>query len=110
MSVTSLRRIGLLVLALLASCGGELPGIAIPDNQAERYHSASAAGAPIDAVIRDRGIQPPDQSSPVPLLEQVRRELAKSDPDGAFAGATYDLTRGNRLTVTEAGGRSQVPS
>jgi phosphatidylserine/phosphatidylglycerophosphate/cardiolipin synthase-like enzyme len=99
MSVTSLRRIGLLVLALLASCGGELPGIAIPDNQAERYHSASAAGAPIDAVIRDRGIQPPDQSSPVPLLEQVRRELAKSDPDGAFAGATYDLTRGNRLTA-----------
>jgi phosphatidylserine/phosphatidylglycerophosphate/cardiolipin synthase-like enzyme len=99
MSVTSVRRIGLLALALLASCSGDLPGVAIPDNQAERYHSASAAGAPIGAVIRDRGIRAPDQASPVPVLEQVRRELAKSDPDGAFAGATYELTRGNRLAA-----------
>ena len=97
MSVISVRRIGLLVLALLTSCSGDLPGIAIPDNQAERYYSASGAAAPISRVIRDRGIQPPDQASSVPLLEQLRRELAKSDPDGAFAGATYDLTRGNRL-------------
>jgi phosphatidylserine/phosphatidylglycerophosphate/cardiolipin synthase-like enzyme len=99
MSVISVRRIGLLVLAMLTSCSGDLPGIAIPDNQAERYYSASGAAAPITGVIRDRGIQPPDQASSVPLLEQLRRELAKSDPDGAFAGATYDLTRGNRLTA-----------
>jgi phosphatidylserine/phosphatidylglycerophosphate/cardiolipin synthase-like enzyme len=101
MSVISARRIGLPVLALLASCGGDLPGIAIPDNQAERYYSVpgAAAAAPISRVIRDRGIRPPDQASPVPLLEQVRRELAKSDPNGAFAGTTYDLTRGNRLAA-----------
>jgi phosphatidylserine/phosphatidylglycerophosphate/cardiolipin synthase-like enzyme len=98
MSVTSVRCIGFVVLALLASCSGDLPGIAIPDNQAERYYSASAAGAPISAVMRDRGIRPPDQAAALPILEQVRRELAKSDPDGAFAGVTYDLTRGNRLT------------
>lgn len=99
MSVTLVRRIGLPVLALLASCSGDLPGIAIPDNQAERYYSASGSAAPISSVIRDRGIRPPDQASSVPLLEQLRHEIAKSDPNGAFAGATYDLTRGNRLAA-----------
>ncbi len=28
----------------------------------------------------------------MPLLEQLRREVAKSDPTGAYAGITYDLT------------------
>ncbi len=97
MSVPSARRIGSLLLALLASCSGELPGIAIPDNLAERYHSASAAGVATTAVMRERDIRPPDPASPLPVLEQVRRELAKSDPAGAFAGVTYDLTSGNRL-------------
>jgi phosphatidylserine/phosphatidylglycerophosphate/cardiolipin synthase-like enzyme len=100
MSVTfprARRRLANFVLfGLLASCTGELPNSAIPANQAERDYSLSAT-TPIAAVIRERDIKTPDQSSPVPLLEQLRRELAKSDPSGAFAGITYDLSAGNTL-------------
>ena len=100
MSVTfprAARRLANLVLfGLLVSCTGELPNSAIPANQAERYYSLSAT-TPIVALIRERDIKTPDESSPVPLLEQLRRELAKSDPSGAFAGITYDLSAGNTL-------------
>ena len=48
-------------------------------------------------VIRDRGIKVPDITSTVPLLDQLGPELAKSDPGGAYAGITYDLTSGNTL-------------
>ena len=86
----------LVLFGLVVSCTGELPNSAIPANQAERYDSLSAT-TPIVALIRERDIKTPDESSPVPLLEQLRRELAKSDPTGAFAGITYDLTGGNTL-------------
>jgi hypothetical protein len=90
------RLANLVLFGLLASCTGELPNSAIPANQAERYFSLSAT-TPIVALIRERDIKTPDESSPVPLLDQLRRELAKSDPSGAFAGITYDLTGGNTL-------------
>ncbi len=48
--------------------------------------------------MRDRDIRPLDLSMPDPL-QQLQRELAKSDPAGGFAGITYDLTRGNILVV-----------
>ena len=51
----------------------------------------------VATVIRDRGIRSPDLASAVPLLEQLRDALAKSDPSGAYAGITYDLTYGNEL-------------
>jgi phosphatidylserine/phosphatidylglycerophosphate/cardiolipin synthase-like enzyme len=98
----SLRPLILVVLAILptivlASCGGNLPNSAVSRHLAGRYAGALTDSTAVATVIRDRGIRPPDRSSAVPLLEQLRAELAKSDPGGAYAGITYDLTQGNRL-------------
>jgi phosphatidylserine/phosphatidylglycerophosphate/cardiolipin synthase-like enzyme len=87
----------LLSLNLLVSCSGALPNDAVPDHQAERYYSVLSDTTPITALVRERGIETPDETSSVPLLEQVRRGLARSDPGGAFAGITYDLTGSNTL-------------
>jgi phosphatidylserine/phosphatidylglycerophosphate/cardiolipin synthase-like enzyme len=89
--------LALVMTGLLSSCSGQVGNSALPDDQAERVFSGLNAATPITAVIRDHGIEIPDPASPTPLLEQVRRELAKSDPGGAYAGITYDLTRGNVL-------------
>ena len=99
MSVTFKRgsgRLAAIVLVALGSCSGDLPNTAWRGGPGERGYSAGAT-TPIVDLIRERDIRTPDQAAAVPLLEQVRRELAKSDPDGAFAGTTYDLTVGNRL-------------
>ena len=99
MSVTFKRgsgRLAAIVLVALGSCSGDLPSTAWRGGPGERGYSAGAT-RPIVDLIRERDIRTPDQAAAVPLLEQVRRELAKSDPDGAFAGTTYDLTAGNRL-------------
>src|SRR3954469_25180898 len=84
-------------LLLLASCGGSLPNSAVSRHLAGRYAGALTDSTALATVIRDRHIRPPDLSSAVPVLEQLRAELAKSDPAGAYAGITYDLTRGNSL-------------
>jgi phosphatidylserine/phosphatidylglycerophosphate/cardiolipin synthase-like enzyme len=100
MSVTSSRAAGFLALLatnLLLSCSGQLGNSAVPDDQAERAFSGLNAATPITTLVHERGIATPDPSSPTPLLEQTRRELAKSDPTGASAGITYDLTDGNVL-------------
>ncbi|MBV8190556.1 MAG: hypothetical protein JOY64_32065 [Alphaproteobacteria bacterium] len=99
MSVTFLRAAGRLALltGFLLSCSGRLPNTAVSDDAAERGYSGLNAATPIAALIRERGIETLDPSSATPLLEQVRRELAKSDPAGTYAGVTYDLTRGNTL-------------
>lgn len=52
---------------------------------------------PIVDLIRKHDIRTPDETIATPLLEQLRRELTKSDPAGAFTGITYDLTVGNSL-------------
>lgn len=88
---------GLLALAALAACGGNLPNSAISRHLAGPYAGALSAGTAVPTVIRDRDIHVPDPASPVPLLEQLRDALAKSDPGGANAGITYDLTYGNEL-------------
>lgn len=94
----SLRPVLLAMLAaVLASCGGNLPNSAISRHLAGRYAGALTDSTAVPTVIRDRAIKVPDVASPVPLLEQLRAELAKSDPAGAYAGITYDLTRGNTL-------------
>jgi phosphatidylserine/phosphatidylglycerophosphate/cardiolipin synthase-like enzyme len=94
----SLRLSILAVLAtLLASCGGNLPNTAVSRHLAGRYAGALSDSTAVATVIRDRGIHPPDRSSAVPLLDQLRAELAKSDPNGSYAGITYDLTQGNSL-------------
>ncbi|MBN9087073.1 MAG: hypothetical protein J0J01_09210 [Reyranella sp.] len=94
----SLRLLIVAALAtVLASCGGNLPNSAISRHLAGRYAGALTDSTAVATVIRDRGIRPPDLSSGVPVVEQLRAELAKSDPTGAYAGITYDLTRGNRL-------------
>jgi phosphatidylserine/phosphatidylglycerophosphate/cardiolipin synthase-like enzyme len=94
----SLRLVFLAVLAVvLASCGGNLPNSAISRHLAGRYAGALTDSTAVATVIRDRGIRVPDVASPVPLLEQLQAELTKSDPAGAYAGITYDLTRGNTL-------------
>jgi phosphatidylserine/phosphatidylglycerophosphate/cardiolipin synthase-like enzyme len=93
----SLRPVILVALASLAACGGNLPNDAISRHLAGRYAGALTDSTAVPTVIHDRGIKVPDGSSPVPLLEQLRAELAKSDPAGTYAGVTYDLTRGNTL-------------
>ena len=91
------RLASLILLGLLASCAGDLPNSVVSREQGERDHSALSSATQITDLVRDRGITTPDEDSPVPLLEQVRREVAKSDPNGTFAGITYDLSGGNRL-------------
>ena len=91
------RLAGLVLLGLLASCSGNLPNTVVSREQGERDHSALSSATQITDLVRDRGITIPDEDSPIPLLEQVRREVAKSDPSGTFAGITYGLTGGNRL-------------
>lgn len=85
-----------LIFLVLASCSGDLPNTAWRGGPGERGYSADAT-VPIVDLIRERQIATPDQMTGTPFLEQVRRELAKSDPNGTFAGITYDLTAGNQL-------------
>jgi phosphatidylserine/phosphatidylglycerophosphate/cardiolipin synthase-like enzyme len=89
--------LGLLVTGGLVACGGNLPNSAVSRHLAGRYAGALSDSTAVPTVIRDRGIKVPDASSSVPLLEQLRDQLAKSDPGGAYAGITYDLTSGNML-------------
>lgn len=93
------RRLDLLLsLIIVGSCSGDLPSSAVSDSQAERDFGLLRSSTSIVALMRERGIRPPDLSAPGPL-QQLQRELAKSDPTGIFAGVTYDLTRGNSLVV-----------
>jgi len=91
----AVRYAGIVLLALLAACGGRLPNTAVPESQAERYYGAVNAATPIAALIRQRDIRPLDPSRP--LLGQAVRELRKSDPDGRYAGVTYSLSKRNAL-------------
>jgi phosphatidylserine/phosphatidylglycerophosphate/cardiolipin synthase-like enzyme len=91
------RTLCLLLIAVLGSCSGTLPNSAISRHLANRYTGALTAATPVATVIHDRGLHVPDQASGMPLLQQLRDELAKSDVNGAFAGITYDLTDGNTL-------------
>lgn len=91
------RAIGTLLLALLTSCGGNLPNSAISRHLAGRYAGALSSETAVPTIIRDRGIETPRMEASRPVMGQLRDALAKSDPDGAFAGITYDLTSGNRL-------------
>ncbi len=95
---TGARRFGLLcLLSTLAACGGAAPNSAIPDNLAERFYGTREAATPIAALVRDHDIHTPDFSSSTPPLEQLRRELAKTDPDDRQRGDTFELTTGNTL-------------
>jgi phosphatidylserine/phosphatidylglycerophosphate/cardiolipin synthase-like enzyme len=87
----------LLLIAVLGSCGGALPNSAISRHLAIRFKGAENYATPVAKVIHDRGLHVPDMQSGAPPLEQLQAELAKSDPDGTFAGVTYDLTSGNSL-------------
>lgn len=88
---------GLLLIAALASCSGDLPGGSVAEGQGERAYGLLTPSTALSSLIRDRGLEAPDPSRSEPLLRQLKRELAKSDPAGAYAGITYDLTRGNTL-------------
>ena len=88
---------GLLLIAALASCSGDLPSGSVAEGQGERAYGLLTPSTALSSLIRDRGLEAPDPSRSEPLLRQLKRELAKSDPTGAYAGITYDLTRGNTL-------------
>lgn len=88
---------GLLLIAALASCSGDLPSGSVAEGQGERAYGLLTPSTALSSLIRDRGLEAPDPSRTEPLLRQLQRELAKSDPAGAYAGITYDLTRGNTL-------------
>ncbi|WP_295136673.1 hypothetical protein [uncultured Reyranella sp.] len=92
------RLVLLLLLLVVGSCSGDLPSSSVDDAPAERAFGLLRSSTSLVALMRDRDIRPPDLSMPDPL-QQLQRELAKSDPTGAFAGITYDLTRGNTLAV-----------
>lgn len=81
----------------LAACSGDLPNTAWRGGPGERGYSADGAATPLVDLIREHDIGTPDATSGIPLLEQLQHEVAKSDPKRAFAGITYDLTRGNSL-------------
>lgn len=99
MSLSMFRRLGLLLLIIVAgSCSGDLPSSSMSDAQAERAYGLLRPSTSILALIRDRGIAAPDLARP-DILQQLQRELAKSDPSGAYGGITYDLTRGNSLVA-----------
>lgn len=96
--VTGARHLGLLCFfAALGACGGAVPNSAIPDNLAERFYGTREAATPIAALLRNFNIRSPDFSSPTPPLEQLRQELAKTDPDERQRGIAFDLTTGNTL-------------
>jgi len=98
MSLPALTKWTVLLLALVVgACAGALPDTATPKNLADRFFGTLNPKTAINAIIHDRDIRTPDQSSVTPLLEQVERELEKTDPTGSFRGVTYDLTSGNRL-------------
>src|SRR5260370_23441656 len=97
LSMSLARTFCLLLIAVLDSCSGTLPNSAISRHLASRYAGALTAATPVPTVIHDRGLHVPDETSDVPLLQQLRDELAKSDVNGAFAGITYDLTDGHTL-------------
>lgn len=94
--VTAGRYIGILLLALLASCGRP-PNTAVATAAAERSYGAVTAATPIVSLIRQRDIRPLDPASSTPLLDQAMRELRKTDPQKRYAGITYSLTRNNAL-------------
>lgn len=93
--VSVVRVAAILLLTVLAACGGRLPNTAVPENLAEQHYGAVNAATPIATLIRQRNIRPLDPG--LPLLDQVVRELRKTDPRGRFAGVTYSLTKGNAL-------------
>jgi phosphatidylserine/phosphatidylglycerophosphate/cardiolipin synthase-like enzyme len=91
------RALCLLLLAMLGSCSGVLPNSAVSRHMANRYRGAVNNATPVAQVIHERGLHVPDMQSDTPPLEQLHGELARSDTHGAFAGITYDLSRGNGL-------------
>ena len=86
------------MIAVVSACSGSLPNSALPRHLAARFVGALTAATPLASVIRNRNLRPPDMQSTTPLLDQLADALAKSDPNGAYAGVTYDLTRGNKLS------------
>jgi hypothetical protein len=84
-------------MVALAACSGFLPNSAVSRHLAARYAGALEASTPVATVVRDRHLRPPDLAADVPLLDQLADALATSDVKHAFAGVTYDLTKGNRL-------------
>ncbi|TAJ32338.1 MAG: hypothetical protein EPO67_11875 [Reyranella sp.] len=102
MSATNVGRLkGLIMLLLagvLATCSGDLPSSSVNESNGERAFGLLRPSTSIAALIRDRGIQAPNMAQP-DVLQQLQRELAKSDSPGAYAGVTYDLTRGNSLVA-----------
>jgi phosphatidylserine/phosphatidylglycerophosphate/cardiolipin synthase-like enzyme len=91
-------RIAVIGLIALAACSGDLPSTAWHGGRGERGYSADGSSTPLVDLIREHDIRTPDATAAPSLLEQLRHELAKSDPNGAFAGFTYDLTYGNSLS------------
>jgi phosphatidylserine/phosphatidylglycerophosphate/cardiolipin synthase-like enzyme len=86
-----------LVLALAVVGCARLPATAVAESESERYFGGLNDGTPLAAVVAQTGIRPLDPASRQPLLDQLVRELRKTDPQGRFAGATYSLSRGNAL-------------
>lgn len=90
------RLVPLLLIAIMASCSGSLPGTSVPGHNARQYFAINDS-TPLIALIRQRNIESPTASSPTPILDQLTTEIAKSDEGGKFKGVTYELTRGNTL-------------
>jgi phosphatidylserine/phosphatidylglycerophosphate/cardiolipin synthase-like enzyme len=90
------RSFAFVVVLLIASCSGQLPNTALRHHEAREHYKVNDS-TPLVALMRERHIEPPDETSATPLLEQLQSELAKSDRGRRYDGITYALTRGNTL-------------
>lgn len=85
------------ILVALGSCGGVLPSSSVPEGQGERAYGQITSSTALVSLVRDRAIRAPDPALPGTMLRQLQAELAKADPEGKYAGITYDLTEHNAL-------------
>ncbi len=88
---------GVMLVLSLVGCSNHPPNTAVSQGAVERSFGALNEATPLAAIIKARGIQPLDQSSPQPLLKQLAAELDKTDPDRRYRGVTYNLTQTNAL-------------
>jgi hypothetical protein len=65
------RSSALLALLLVVSCSGHLPNTALRRHEANSYYRVNDS-TPLVALMRERGIKPPDEAAATPLLDQLQ--------------------------------------
>jgi len=84
-------------LLALAACTGARPNTAVSETEARGEIGTLEQDTPLAAIVRTHDVRPLDPGSRQPLLVQLKRELAKTDPAGLYRGITYSLSATNAL-------------